>query len=122
MFFILFVGKFLLVISNTRPTQMDFHKKQLNFLKLIVFFVNICKDNGFAEMLYQIKWEILPINIQKAVMLLIHRKQNERGLSLGPFAMGVNRESFKLVRIQILFKLYSFIIKILMVDFILNLI
>lgn len=30
-------------------------------------------------------------------MLLVHRKQNERGLKLGPFGVGINRESFKLV-------------------------
>lgn len=50
-------------------------------------------------MLYETKWEILPIDIQKVIMLLIHRKQNEEGLSLGPFEIGINRESFKLVRI-----------------------
>lgn len=48
-------------------------------------------------MLYQTKWEILPPKTQMVVMLLIHRKQNEKGLSLGPFGMGINRESFKLV-------------------------
>lgn len=38
-------------------------------------------------------------------MLLIHRKQNEKGLSLGPFGVGINRETFGLVRI--LFFLYD---------------
>lgn len=49
-------------------------------------------------MLYETKWEILPIDIQKVIMLLIHRKQNERGLSLGPFGAGINGETIKLVR------------------------
>ena len=57
-------------------------------------------------MFYEIKWEILPPNVQKVIMLLIHRKQNERGLSLGPFGMGINRESFKLViEINLIFDL-----------------
>lgn len=63
-------------------------------------FLNlIFKDNGFAKMLYETKWEVLPINIQKVIMLLIHRKQNEEGLKMGPFDIGINRESFKMVRI-----------------------
>lgn len=49
-------------------------------------------------MLYEAKWEDLPINIQKVIMLIIHRKQNEEGLSLGPFGHGINRETFKVVR------------------------
>lgn len=55
------------------------------------------KDNGFAEMLYQTKWEVLPLKTQKAIMLLIHRKQNEFGLKMGPFDIGINRKFFKLV-------------------------
>lgn len=48
-------------------------------------------------MLYQTNWEVLPPKIQMFIMLLIHRKQNERGLKLGPFGVGINRETFKLV-------------------------
>lgn len=48
-------------------------------------------------MLYKIKWEVLPPKIQKFIMLLIYRSQNERGLKLGPFGAGINRAYFKLV-------------------------
>lgn len=48
-------------------------------------------------MLYQTKWEILPLNIQNTIKVLIHRKQNEEGLSLGPLGVGINREIFKVV-------------------------
>lgn len=37
-------------------------------------------------------------------MLLIHRKQNEKGLKLGPFGLGINRETFKAV---IIFSLHG---------------
>lgn len=50
-------------------------------------------------MLYETKWEILPIKIQKILKLLIQQKQNARGLSLGPFGVGINRETFKVVRV-----------------------
>lgn len=68
------------------------------------------KNNGFAEMLYGTKWEVFPPKIQKIIMLLIHRKQSERGLKLGPFGVGINRESFKLVIAFFLnlFKLYQY--------------
>lgn len=59
-------------------------------------------------MLYQTNWEILPNNMQKVIMLIIHRKQSERGLSLGPFGLGINRESFELVNTQFLSKLHFF--------------
>lgn len=62
------------------------------------FFYLFNKDNGFTEILYEIEWDVLPPNIQRIIMLLIHRKQNEPGLKLGPFGTGINREIFKLVR------------------------
>lgn len=40
------------------------------------------------------KWEMLPPKIQKVIMLLIYRSQYERGLKLGPFGVGINRECF----------------------------
>lgn len=61
-------------------------------------------------MLYQTNWEVLPTNIQKVIMLLIHRKQSERGLKLGPFGVGISRESFKLV--LVLFHQLNFLIEI----------
>lgn len=55
------------------------------------------KDNGFAEVLYAAEWENFPLDIQRVICLLIHRKQNEAGLKLGPFSGGLNRETFKIV-------------------------
>lgn len=41
----------------------------------------------------------MDLKVQKVIMLLMHRKQNEEGLRLGPFGIGINRESFNLVSI-----------------------
>lgn len=72
-------------------------KAQCIFLIPIFHVYSRVKDHGFAEMYYEVKWEVLPVNIQKAIMLLIHRKQNERAFKMGPFGVGINRELFKLV-------------------------
>lgn len=43
------------------------------------------------------KWEVLPADIQKDIMLSINRNQSGNGLKIGPFGSCINRESFKLV-------------------------
>lgn len=48
-------------------------------------------------MLYDTEWEVLPTDIQKAIMHLINQKQNVSGISLGPFGYGINRDTFKIV-------------------------
>lgn len=48
-------------------------------------------------MLYDIEWQVLPVDLQRDVMHLINQKQNVSGISLGPFGYGINREVFKIV-------------------------
>lgn len=69
----------------------------LLYVFFLLNFYNDLKDNGFAEMLYKVKWEVLPPKIQKVIMLLMHRKQYEKGLKMGLFSIPINRESFKMV-------------------------
>lgn len=64
---------------------------------LIIATIEISQDNGFAEIIYQVEWETLPLDIQKDIMHLINQKQNVSGIKLGPFGMGINRDIFKVV-------------------------
>lgn len=50
-------------------------------------------------MLYALEWQALPCDIQRDIMLIIHRSQNGSGLKLGPFGNCINRETFKLVHL-----------------------
>lgn len=58
-------------------------------------------------MLYDTKWIILPIDTQKAIMLLLHGKQNAKGLRFGSLRTALNREFFKLVNLANTFTLTS---------------
>lgn len=67
------------------------------------------QDSGFAEMLYDINWEVFPLDIQKTNMYLIYRKQNVKGPSMGRFGVTINRELFNIVsrsqKVRILYKI-----------------
>ncbi|XP_055296748.1 uncharacterized protein LOC129565663 [Sitodiplosis mosellana] len=61
-------------------------------------------NDGTCEILYEIKWYVLPIKFQKDIMHLINRRQNKKSLSVGPFA-DLNIETFY----DISKRIYSFI-------------
>lgn len=63
------------------------------------------QNNSFVEILYEIEWEVLPVPIQKCIILLINRKQNVGGIKLGPFGTSLNRITFKIVCILLLIHL-----------------
>lgn len=62
------------------------------------------QDNGFADILYNIEWWVLPLDLQKDIMHLINRKQNVNGIKLGPFGTCINRDVFKIVCIYLRIK------------------
>ena len=57
------------------------------------------QNDDFDALLYDIKWHHLPLDLQKVMISLIHRKQNNVKLTVGPFG-SVNRDLFKIVSAQ----------------------
>ena len=57
------------------------------------------QNDDFDGLLYDIKWHQLPLDLQKAMISLIHRKQNNVKLTVGPFG-SINRNLFKIVSIS----------------------
>lgn len=57
---------------------------------MLIFY---SQNNGTGEVFYDTNWYMFPTEVQKDLMLVIHKKQHGLGLSIGPFAK-INKECF----------------------------
>lgn len=57
---------------------------------------NLFKDDTFSQHFYDSNWYALSLEHQKAIALLIQRKQNAPRIFFGPFGI-LNRNLFKMV-------------------------
>ncbi|XP_031632001.1 uncharacterized protein LOC116346201 [Contarinia nasturtii] len=53
-------------------------------------------DNGTGDIFYDVEWYALPVELQRDLMLVIHKKQHGIGLSIGPFAT-INMECLAVI-------------------------